>query len=174
VGVVTAASYAGTALAFGLSPLLITKFGWPAVFYLFGGAALVWLPFWLPLNVYSHLHGSNSSGKQTPDSAAAAAEEQQPLVTAAGGGSGSSTTMAAAAGSSGSSTTGFRALMRRREVWAICACQYSQSYGMYGLLTWLPTFFSEFYEVQVGDLGGYTLLPYFVQVRRRRIKKVNE
>lgn len=32
-----------------------------------------------------------------------------------------------------------------------------------GLLTWLPTFFSEYYEVQVGDLGGYTLLPYFVQ-----------
>jgi ACS family sodium-dependent inorganic phosphate cotransporter len=35
---------------------------------------------------------------------------------------------------------------------------------MYGLLTWLPTFFSDFYNVQLGDLGGYTLLPYIVQV----------
>jgi hypothetical protein len=35
---------------------------------------------------------------------------------------------------------------------------------MYGLLTWLPTFFSDYYGVEVGDLGGFTLLPYVVQV----------
>jgi ACS family sodium-dependent inorganic phosphate cotransporter len=163
VGVVTAASYAGTALAFGLSPLLITRLGWPWIFYLFGGAALLWLPFWLPLNVFSKLQDGSSRSKEATDSS----REQQPLLPAAG----STSAAAGAAGSSSSSsvgvsTTGFRALLRRREVWAICVCQYSQSYGMYGLLTWLPTFFSEFYEVQVGDLGGYTLLPYFVQVRK--------
>lgn len=161
VGVITAASYAGTALAFGLSPLLITKLGWQWVFYLFGGAALVWLPFWLPLNVYSQLNnGSSSRGsKSTPD----AAGEQQALLPATS--SSSAAAASASSSSSSASATGFRALLRRREVWAICVCQYSQSYGMYGLLTWLPTFFSEYYEVQVGDLGGYTLLPYFVQVR---------
>jgi ACS family sodium-dependent inorganic phosphate cotransporter len=159
--VVTAASYAGTALAFGLSPLLITRLGWPWIFYLFGGAALLWLPFWLPLNVYSKLQdgsSSSSSSKQAADSS----REQQPLLLA--GGSTTGSTAAGGTPGSSSSSTGFRALLRRREVWAICVCQYSQSYGMYGLLTWLPTFFSEFYEVQVGDLGGYTLLPYFVQV----------
>jgi ACS family sodium-dependent inorganic phosphate cotransporter len=59
--------------------------------------------------------------------------------------------------------TGLVGLVRRREVWAICATQYCQSYGMYGLLTWLPTFFSDYYKVEVGDLAGYTLLPYLVQ-----------
>ncbi|WIA14336.1 hypothetical protein OEZ85_002865 [Tetradesmus obliquus] len=87
VGIITAASYAGTALAFGLSPWLISRFSWQWVFYLFGGSALLWLPFWLPLN----------------------------------------------------------------------------SYGMYGLLTWLPTFFTDFYGVKLVDLGGYTLLPYLLQ-----------
>ena len=34
---------------------------------------------------------------------------------------------------------------------------------MYGLLNWLPTFFSDYYGVQIADLGSYTLLPYIVQ-----------
>jgi ACS family sodium-dependent inorganic phosphate cotransporter len=167
VGVITAASYAGTALAFGLSPLLITRLGWQWVFYLFGGAALVWLPFWLPLNVYGQFSEGSSSSRGSrgdkPSSSDGAAVEQQSLLGAAAG----SSSGAAATGSSGSgavsTTTGFGALLRRREVWAICVCQYAQSYGLYSMLAWLPTFFSEYYEVQVGDLGGYTLLPYFVQ-----------
>ncbi len=52
---------------------------------------------------------------------------------------------AAGASSALSSTNkrdrGFWALLRRKEVWAICAAQYTQSWGMYGLLNWLPTFF---------------------------------
>lgn len=51
VGVVTAASYAGTALAFGVAPTIIDQLGWPWVFYLFGASAVLWLPFWLPLPV---------------------------------------------------------------------------------------------------------------------------
>ena len=37
----------------------------------------------------------------------------------------------------------FWGLAKRKEVWAICAAQYCQSWGMYALLNWLPTFFSE-------------------------------
>jgi ACS family sodium-dependent inorganic phosphate cotransporter len=58
---------------------------------------------------------------------------------------------------------GFSALIKRKEVWAICAAQYCSSWGMYGLLNWLPTFFSNFYKVQLSELGSYTLLPYIVQ-----------
>lgn len=38
---------------------------------------------------------------------------------------------------------GFIALLKRREVWAIGVAQYCQSWGLYVLLNWLPTFFSE-------------------------------
>ncbi|GIL53865.1 hypothetical protein Vafri_9379 [Volvox africanus] len=138
VGIVTAASYAGTALAFGISPLIISNFGWEWVFYSFAGLALLWLPLWLPI--------------QTVD-------KFQPQVAAQ---------PAAAAGEAAEiavSGDGSRpwALLRRREVWAICATQYAQSWGMYGLLNWLPTFFSDFYHVQLSDLGSYTLLPYVFQ-----------
>ncbi len=34
-----------------------------------------------------------------------------------------------------------------------------------GLINWLPTFFSEFYHVEIGDLSGFTMTPYLIQVR---------
>lgn len=182
VGIITAASYAGTALAFGLSPLLISRFSWQWVFYLFGGSALLWLPFWLPLNVLKQLPEDATAAAGSSSAAASALQQQQqqqgkdsPMSQSALGGdegapllqrrsfevatAGTPATAAAAADGS----TGFQALMRRREVWAICCCQYAQSYGMYGLLTWLPTFFTDFYGVKLVDLGGYTLLPYLLQ-----------
>lgn len=134
VGIVTAASYAGTALAFGISPLLIANFGWQTVYYAFGASALLWLPFWLP--------AKDAAGAAA--ASAAAAKEQQQLAPP-------------------SVLPALSALLKRREVQAICVAQYCQSWGMYGLLTWLPTFFSDYYGVQLSDLGSYTLVPYVVQ-----------
>jgi ACS family sodium-dependent inorganic phosphate cotransporter len=143
VGIVTAASYAGTALAFGVSPLLISRFGWQWVFYSFAGLALLWLPLWLPVRVAD------------TTSAASAAPHAPELPSQASTSSLASSSSATAARRSGSAA-GSRglgigpegwALLKRREVLAICAAQYGQSWGMYGLLNWLPTFFSEYYKV---------------------------
>ena len=38
---------------------------------------------------------------------------------------------------------GFIGLTQRKEVWAICAAQYCNSWGAYALLNWLPKYFSE-------------------------------
>lgn len=40
---------------------------------------------------------------------------------------------------------------------------HTGSWGLYGLLTWLPSFFQEAYSVDIADLGAYTLAPYVVQ-----------
>lgn len=147
VALITAASYGGTALAFGLAPLIISNVGWEWVFYLFGGSAALWLPFWLPLSVANNI-----------DNGAGPVEEREAR---------SSTSASSPAGSDSkainASGVGFNALMRCRPVWAICLTQYAQSYGMYGLLTWLPSFFNDVYHIQLADLGSYTLLPYLVQ-----------
>lgn len=263
VGVVTAASYAGTALAFGVSPALIGRLGWPAVFYLFGAMALLWLPLWWPIQVgrgracarcclHCRWHrcwawaGRGERGQRPPlpetqtlaatnghrcaarrallraapqqeapprpgsraaAAAAAAAgleassdsgEESQGLLSndprssGPGGDDAGATAIAVggakpalaprrpagaaapqqarapggrgAGGPAPSAAETLALLLRQREVLAICVCQYCQSYGMYGLLTWLPTFFSDYYKVEVSDLGGFTLLPYVVQV----------
>lgn len=64
VGVVTAASYMGTALAFGVSPWLISTYGWPSVFYVFAALALLWLPLWLPVSEQKLVSRKNSGGEQ--------------------------------------------------------------------------------------------------------------
>ena len=46
---VTAASYAGAAFAFAVTPGLVSEFGWPSAFYSFGAIALLWAPFWFAL-----------------------------------------------------------------------------------------------------------------------------
>lgn len=65
MGVVTAASYAGTALAFGVSPMIISTYGWQWVFYGFSALALLWLPLWLPVKVRDSL-GPSSLPKGEP------------------------------------------------------------------------------------------------------------
>lgn len=47
---------------------------------------------------------------------------------------------------------------------ALPATLLSLSKSHPGLINWLPTFFSEYYHVEVGQLGGLTMLPYIVQV----------
>ena len=49
VAAVTAASYAGAAFAFAVTPGLVSEFGWPSAFYSFGAIALLWAPFWFAL-----------------------------------------------------------------------------------------------------------------------------
>jgi ACS family sodium-dependent inorganic phosphate cotransporter len=178
VGVVTAASYAGTALAFGISPALISSYGWQAVFYGFGAMALVWLPLWLPIDPRGRAPAA--PGERAPLLGAPGAAPGQGRSRGAGQASSYSTSAALEAlrdgagspaapakpskySSEGLFSPTFWELLRAREVQAICATQYCQSWGMYGLLTWLPTFFSDHYGVQLADLGGYTLLPYVLQ-----------
>jgi hypothetical protein len=47
---------------------------------------------------------------------------------------------------------GFWPLMRRKEVWAIAVAQYASSFGFYGLLAWLPSFFLEHCGLQLSKV----------------------
>ena len=177
------------------------------VFYLFSASALLWLPLWYPVKTRPPPTSSwqavstieeGGEGAEPPFEAAVSrpASSSGTVIVATS----SSSTTAVASSSSGGGLLGldrgFWALMKRREVWAICIAQYTGSWGewalklaaetfflvwmgrsasplhilhtflligMYGLLNWLPTFFSDFYGVEIADLGSYTLLPYIVQ-----------
>lgn len=120
------------------------------VFYSFAGLALLWLPFWLPVVTLDKFRSQPSSPISSMESDIEASASTAVAPTASTGATnGSSSTSVAPVDS--------WALLKRREVWAICGAQYAQSWGMYGLLNWLPTFFSEFY--QVGGFG-VTVLRY--------------
>lgn len=55
-------------------------------------------------------------------------------------------------------------LLSSKPVWAIMAAQYGQSWGMIGLLSWLPTYYSERFHVPLDSLANFTVLPYFLQM----------
>lgn len=54
----------GACAGFGASPAIINSMGWQWTYYLFGGAALLWLPLWI--------HVAREAAKQVAKAAAAA------------------------------------------------------------------------------------------------------
>lgn len=141
VGVITAASYVGAVLAFALTPWLINSSGgWPSVFYVFGGLPIFWFPLWWwwlkkeeetkgKLSMPALLSSSSSSfggsaraggGKNENDEEEEVEKRTQQEV------------------ASGLTWPEIRYLSTRKEIYAILLGQYTQSWGLYGLLSWLP------------------------------------
>ncbi|CAG8440463.1 5083_t:CDS:2 [Ambispora leptoticha] len=54
-------------------------------------------------------------------------------------------------------------ILKHREVWAILIAQFCNSLGYFVILTWLPTFFNDHFNVDVKKLGYFAVLPYIVQ-----------
>ena len=161
VATVTAASYAGAAFAFGVTPyVVVTGGGWKNAFFFFGAAALVWVPLWVPAEfqvvrdvgeagegvgdgvVTGNTNKNNEHGRKVENKVV-------PRSTAEFKSSGW--------------IQEWLGLMETNEVRAICIAQFAQSYGSYGLLSWLPTYFDEALGVPLADLPAFTVLPYFIQ-----------
>ncbi|KAF9956204.1 hypothetical protein BGZ65_002905, partial [Modicella reniformis] len=49
----------------------------------------------------------------------------------------------------------WKALLARREVWAIILSQFFNSFGFFIMQSWIPTFYLDYYGVDVGKIGFY-------------------
>jgi sugar phosphate permease len=65
---------------------------------------------------------------------------------------------------SDSKTLKITELLRFPSVWAIIITQYCQSWGMAGLLSWLPTYYTENFHISLDKLMTFTALPYLLQM----------
>lgn len=78
-------------------------------------------------------------------------------------------------GGSDSAATGvvgeWLALVKTPEVRAICAAQFAQSWGGYGLLSWLPTYFDEALGVPLGGVQTKPGLLCLIEFSSRRSQK---
>lgn len=128
----------GTVAALLVTPFVVVTLGWPMAFYLFGAAGLIWYGLW------------NFLVTSTP--------EQHPSIHPSELQRIREGTPPAAE----SPTLPWRVLLSRAPVWAIIVCHFSNNWGGYVILTWLPTYVNEALGVDLSDVGFYTMVPYLV------------
>lgn len=158
--VITAACYLGALLSNLAAPALIAQGGFQAVFELFALLPpLLWVPLWWKFIQQQQSSPTSSTEADplviensiaSPVEAVVAKQEDISDVTKADAEVGEVFTI--------------RELLQFPSVWAIIAAQYGQSWGMIGLLSWLPTYFSERFHVPLTELSSFTVLPYFLQM----------
>lgn len=138
--------FAGAFLAGGLTPALVAllepRLGWRGVFVACGAVGLVWAAAWY---------------RWFRDDPAA-----HPSVGAAeaafiAGGRG-------AAASHDVDARTLRALAGSVSAWALCLGYFSNSYGSYFVMTWLPTYLAEQRGFAAGSLALYSGLPMLLSV----------
>lgn len=133
ISVITAAAAIGTVFALLVTGVIIERFGWPSVFYLFGSIGLIWSLFWL---------------KQIP-SAPVSPEEN-------------AYKKAVQPRSDLKRKIPWKLLLTHRAVltlYLVTACAASISYT---LASWLPSYFVDTFGLTLSQAGIYTIFPWCV------------
>ncbi|HUS06356.1 MAG TPA: MFS transporter [Bryobacteraceae bacterium] len=135
--------FAGAHLAGGLTPALVAAmlawFTWRQVFLVFGGLGFGWAAAWF----YWF--------RDEPEHHAAVNEAERDLILA-----GRDVAVA-------HSFTGW-GVMRHPSVWALCAAYFSNGYGFYFLITWLPAYLEQHRGLRAGALSLFAGLPLLLSV----------
>jgi ACS family glucarate transporter-like MFS transporter len=138
--------FAGAFLAGGLTPALVSllepRLGWRGVFVAFGSVGLVWAASWY------RWFRDDPAGHPAVGAAEAA-------FIAGGRGT------AAAHDLDGRT---LRAIAGSVSAWALCLGYFSNSYGSYFVMTWLPTYLAERRGFSAGSLALYSGLPLLLSV----------
>lgn len=135
--------FMGAHLAGGLTPLLVTwlltMMHWRAVFVVFGAIGFVWALAW-----YRWFRDDPEQHE------AVNAPELEHIQRGRG-----------AAASHHLDAAGWRRILTNRSLLALCAAYFTQSYGFYFFITWLPTYLENargFTATTLGVLAGLPLL----------------
>lgn len=115
---------------------LLTRFDWPSAFYLFGVVGLVWCVVWFAVardrpDLDPHL---------TPAERALLAREAEPART--------------------EQDRSWRALLRHAPVWALFAAHFANTWTLYVLLSWLPSYLREVQHMSIGAAGIWSAGPW--------------
>eukprot|EP00983_Pelagomonas_calceolata_P053416 1143281-Pelagomonas_calceolata.AAC.5 len=153
VAMSTSSGSGGNLLGLVLSPLILTAFGWRALFYVFGFFGLPLLAMWLsavpdtkpthkstPALDPSNSSSSSSNGPVQPQSSTAGAGKEGMST-----GSGQSVEKReGGASTSGGAATGnvsIVSLMSKPATWAIVIVNVVNHFGYFIYLNWMPTYF---------------------------------
>jgi MFS family permease len=138
--------FAGAFLAGGLTPALVgllePRLGWRGVFVCFGLVGFVWAAAW-----YRWF-------RDEPAEHPAVGATELALITRGRG----------SAASHDVDGHTLRALATSPSAWALCLGYFSNSYGSYFVMTWLPTYLAEQRGFAAGSLALFSGLPMLLSV----------
>ena len=138
--------FAGAFLAGGLTPALVAllepRVGWRGVFLCFGAVGFVWAAAW-----YRWF-------RDEPSAHPSVGPDELALITA-GRGPGAGHDV---------DRHSLGALARSSSAWALCLGYFSNSYGSYFVMTWLPTYLAEQRGFAAGSLALFSGLPMLLSV----------
>lgn len=146
IGLFMTGVHVGTTVALVVSPWIIKMFSWEMIFYSFGAAGFVWIAAWNLL-----AYDKDGRGKEQPD-------HEAPSADAEGHVSGK---MRGDAGLGDLKIVLW--IFRKRETAVVCLVQMIYALIHYTILSWLPTYFKNVYNVETANLS-FTFMPYFAMV----------
>jgi len=166
--------HTGNLLGLVLSPLILTAFGWRALFYVFGFFGLPLLAMWLsavpdtkpthkstPALDPSNSSSSSSNGPVQPQSSTAGAGKEGMST-----GSGQSVEKReGGASTSGGAATGnvsIVSLMSKPATWAIVIVNVVNHFGYFIYLNWMPTYFVKALGFDLRASSFMAFLPWLV------------
>eukprot|EP00929_Paragymnodinium_shiwhaense_P016988 TRINITY_DN1257_c4_g1_i1.p1 TRINITY_DN1257_c4_g1~~TRINITY_DN1257_c4_g1_i1.p1 ORF type:complete len:593 (+),score=104.81 TRINITY_DN1257_c4_g1_i1:68-1780(+) len=126
----------GSVIGLLISPLIINAYGWPAVFYIFGGLGLAWAAVWAVLGKDREDLQPRIATKQ-PAAAAAAAEAEDKEE----------------------EDVPWQEILSTPALWAIVIAHFCHDWGMYALLSWTPTYLNKALNFDLTDSADITIIP---------------
>jgi len=126
----------GTLFGLVVTGWIVAEYGWPAAFYIFGLAGLLWVPFWY-FGVYDE-------------------PRQHPRISAR--------ELALVGGlvdkTAASRTFPWRAFLRLPAFWALLINHFCSTMAMYIALAWLPSYFRDVQGLTISGAGLYSAAPW--------------
>lgn len=133
----------GTMTALLISGWILESYPWQVMFYAFGGLGLVFAFFW-----FRFIHGSPADHPHI-------SADEKALLTGP-------TAIASNPGTGTWSEVPWKQLLRTPAVWALISNHFCSNWGLYVLLTWLPSYFKTFKDMGIGSSGLYSAAPWLI------------
>lgn len=137
----TSGSNIGTVISFIISGILADVAGWPSIFYVFGALGLLWYPAWVILvkrGPQYDKHIDPSELKFIRGNMDGIDSEKKKLKHP------------------------WRRFFLSMPVWAIIVANFTENWGLYTLLTGLPSFMKDTLEYDIQESGVFSALPSLV------------
>jgi ACS family sodium-dependent inorganic phosphate cotransporter len=124
----------GTLAAVSTTPIIAVTFGWPAVFYIFGGVGFVWFIFWWFIAADRPETPADAGLPEDAGPSARDDAEERGIP--------------------------WRRILRQKAVWAIIVAHFCNNWGLYVLLAWMPSYFSSQLGIDLRSVWIYISLPW--------------